>query len=103
MNTVTLDSMAFDNFEVIDETLLSNIEAGSFSWYGLGEATAKSAVGGAASGFATGAFIGATGGSVVCPGLGTATGWLGCGLALGAGGLVTGAVSGAAEYLVSCW
>ncbi|WP_275251853.1 hypothetical protein [Streptococcus mutans] len=41
MNTVTLDSMAFDNFEAVDDTLLSNIEVRSFSWYGLGEATAK--------------------------------------------------------------
>ncbi|EJN94348.1 bacteriocin-type signal sequence [Streptococcus ratti] len=28
MNTVTLDSMAFDNFEVADSQLLSTLEAG---------------------------------------------------------------------------
>ncbi len=28
MNTTTLDTMAFDNFEVVDDQLLSNVEAG---------------------------------------------------------------------------
>lgn len=36
-------------------------------------------------------------------GLKTTTVWLGCGLALGAEGLVAGAMSGAVDYLVSCW
>lgn len=40
---------------------------------------------------------------ILIKGLGTASGWLSCALALGAGGFVTGAISGTAEYLVSCW
>ncbi|MCB5153089.1 hypothetical protein AB6P02_01470 [Streptococcus mutans] len=50
MNTVTLNSMAFDNFEAVDGTLLSNIEAGNITWNGFVGATAEGAWTGAVGG-----------------------------------------------------
>lgn len=103
MNTLTLDSMVFDNFEVADIDLLASIEAGKFSWEGLGKATTGGLIGGMVTGAITGGYIGATGGSVVCPGLGTVTGAVSCGTVLMIGYGLTGAAAGAATYLATCW
>ncbi len=84
MNTVTLDSMAFDSFEVIDDTLLSNIEAGNITWNGFVGATAE----GAWTGTVGGGIAGAVGGDVVLP-LGTVPGYVGGAILGGIGALQT--------------
>ncbi|MFM1629569.1 hypothetical protein [Streptococcus mutans] len=93
MNTVTLDSMAFDNFEVIDDTLLSNIEAGNITWNGFVGATAE----GAWTGAVGGGIAGAVGGDVVLPILGTVPGYVGGAILGGIGG----AVANGSWYLIT--
>ncbi|HHF7032443.1 bacteriocin [Streptococcus mutans] len=68
MNTLALNSMAFDNFEVADIALLSESEGG-----GLLLGITGAVVGGIAGGI-YGAATGGTIGSMVLPGIGTVSG-----------------------------
>ncbi|NLQ74193.1 hypothetical protein [Streptococcus mutans] len=52
MNAVTLDSMAFDHFEVVDRSSLSEIEGGNFGEGMLSAATTFGCAGGCAEGIA---------------------------------------------------
>ncbi|NMD48619.1 bacteriocin [Streptococcus ursoris] len=81
--------MAFDNFEAVDETLLSNIEAGQITWGGFVGATAEGAW--------TGAIGGATAGSMTLPVIGSVPGYVGGGILGGNGG----AVANGSWYLIT--
>ena len=95
MHTSSLNSMAFDSFEAVGMDYLSIVDGGSFSWRGFSDAIGVGGLGGAAHGIYTGAI----GGTSVCPGVGTVTGAVACGVGEGFIGAVTGAIGGGVTYL----
>lgn len=102
MNTMSLDSMAFDDFEVAGSNYLINVEGGSFSWKGFNDAVGNGGLAGAATGATEGAMVGAMGGTAVCLGVGTVTGAFACGVANGFIGAVAGGIGGRVNYLLNC-
>ena len=89
MNTATLDTMAFDNFEVADTTTLSESEGGGLLLAGLGAVT----------GFFGGGVVGCAVGTVTLPIVGTVAG----ATAGAVGGAGAGFIAGAAVDTWGPW